>query len=322
MTLSFVLPSNSIDYNSVSASVWIRGLQLIPYLQRLGIECQINQYSEKTGWALFVRTYDEQDYLNAVELKKKGVKILLDLCVNYVDAFELKGQTYGPTKAMRDKILKMLEVADLTICASQFICDRIQNLGKRAVYIPDSVNFEHFSFKKDPQDFYKKKLNLAYSGVAVKSEYLFKNIYPQLDFSKFELTVIADRRPFWFKRYQFKKWNFNSFPTDILKSEICLAPREVNDPYNQGHSFFKVGVFMAQGVPAMASPVPSYFELAQSGKFPGLLSDKDSVWMDQLKLWFENRDELVRISQEAQDAMRPFSTQNIASQYAQVLKGM
>ena len=50
------------------------------------------------------------------------------------------------------KIMKMLEVADLTICASQFIADRIKNIGKAAIYIPDSVDAEHFSLRKNSQD--------------------------------------------------------------------------------------------------------------------------------------------------------------------------
>ncbi len=49
-----------------------------------------------------------------------------------------------------------------------------------------------------------------------------------------------------------------SVVSQILLGDIFIAPRNMQESYNQGHSFTKIGVAMALGLPVCASPVPSY----------------------------------------------------------------
>ena len=43
----------------------------------------INDENINADFAIFVRRQDESDYRLAVKLKKKKIKVILDLCVNY-----------------------------------------------------------------------------------------------------------------------------------------------------------------------------------------------------------------------------------------------
>ena len=62
------------NFNNMSASVWIRALQLIPYLENLKIKNYINDENINADFAIFVRRQDESDYRLAVKLKKKKLK--------------------------------------------------------------------------------------------------------------------------------------------------------------------------------------------------------------------------------------------------------
>jgi glycosyltransferase involved in cell wall biosynthesis len=72
---------------------------------------------------------------------------------------------------------------------------------------------------------------------------------------------------------------------------------------------------MAQGVPAIASPVPSYFELFaenQGGEICATIED----WDKTLAMIMDDRQILARWSNEARLAIMPFTTQQIAGKYA------
>ena len=70
MKIVWFLPTSSKNFNNMSASVWIRALQLIPYLENLKIKNYINDENINADFAIFVRRQDESDYRLAVKLKK------------------------------------------------------------------------------------------------------------------------------------------------------------------------------------------------------------------------------------------------------------
>ena len=72
MKIVWFLPTSSKNFNNMSASVWIRALQLIPYLENLKIKNYINDENINADFAIFVRRQDESDYRLAVKLKKKN----------------------------------------------------------------------------------------------------------------------------------------------------------------------------------------------------------------------------------------------------------
>ena len=67
---NLVFANKSTNYNNISASVWIRALQIIPYLENLNVESYINENIE-ADLAIFVRRQDAVDYELATRLKKE-----------------------------------------------------------------------------------------------------------------------------------------------------------------------------------------------------------------------------------------------------------
>ncbi|MCX8014729.1 MAG: hypothetical protein N2748_01800 [candidate division WOR-3 bacterium] len=91
-----------------------------------------------------------------------------------------------------------------------------------------------------------------------------------------------------------------------------MAPREVNDEYNKGHSIFKVGVFMAMGVPVLASPVPSYLRLLSENKGGAICKNLDewAYWLNKFQLDPDLREKWIS---ETKEIIKPFLTSHISS---------
>lgn len=322
------IPVSHSDYNNVPASVWIRCQQLIPYLEQRNIRCAVNE-DDDAEIAIFVRWQDEQAYKLARRAKRQGKRIVFDLCVNYFDETGLFEGGYGTTAKQVAQVRGMIEMADTVTCASAYIATRARAYHPWVEYLPDSIDHRHFCYTKSVGDFHRPKLRAIWSGTASKGREL-EPILTLLERVGMELVIVADRDPclkspgwLWKRhvQYRFLPWRYETFPKSILEGEICIAHRKVDDPYNRGHSAFKIGVFMAQGVPAVASPVPSYRELLKNDTGGRLLSSTED-WEGTLRALVDDRDTLVQWSQEARKTMEVFRTERIVEQYISLFKAL
>ena len=140
------------------ASIWIRCLQLIPYLEKRNIACTINDLATDANISVFVRWQNDKAYSLIEKSVAKGQKVIFDLCVNYLETAGQIGKSYGSFPEQREQALRMIEVSDVVTCASDFIRQRASEFHSNAMYIPDSIDQDHFKFKKDHRDFYKDSL--------------------------------------------------------------------------------------------------------------------------------------------------------------------
>ena len=76
---------------------------------------------------------------------------------------------------------------------------------------------------------------------------------------------------------------------------------------------------MSLGVPAIASPVPSYSEVLKEDK-GGILCHTIEEWEKALDIVLRERDKLVTWSEQAREAMRPYHTDHIADQYVALFR--
>ena len=243
------------NYDKVLASTWIRCLQLIPYLSKLGIKSKINEWDNKTQIAVFLRRWNEQDQAIAAQLKQKYVKIILDTPVNYfssqnLPAFEGK---------IRDHFMSFAELADAILCPSSYIEQYGRKLGYSVLCLEDSVDVKHFCYRRK-NNIRNDKPVLIWSGVSVKAESL-NFLATSITRNNWPIIIISDKKPRLEFDFTFIKWRYKSFPRNILKGDIGIFPRFVDNEYDMGHSFFKIGVFLAQGLPVLCSPVVSYKQL-------------------------------------------------------------
>jgi len=244
--------------------------------------------------------------------------VVFDLCVNYFDETGLLGDGYGATVERVQECAYMVSVADAVTCASKFIAQRARAFHPHVVYLPDSIDRRHFWLRKSIEDFDRNPLRAIWSGTAVKAQEL-NPIIPVLADRGIELTLISNARPQLAEFFSFVPWTYETFPRRILDGELCLSYRATDNPYDLGHSLFKVGVFMAQGVPALASPVPSYKEII-NGECGGQICSTLQEWAAALDRLLADRDVLKKWSGQAIAALEPYSTERIIEQYVTLFR--
>ena len=158
-----------------------------------------------------------------------------------------------------------------------------------------------------------KPLRAVWAGVASKAHHL-QEIIPELDRQNISLEIISDSRPTLPSAFSFTKWSYKLSPRSLLNGDIAVSPRPITNPYDLGHSHFKIAVFMAQGIPAIASPIPSYEELINQTK-GGIIARTPSNWRTALSEIQHDRTLLRRFGDAAYAGMQQFSTEVIAGQY-------
>ena len=305
----------------MSASVWIRALQIIPYLEKLNVKCYINDENVHADLAIFVRRQDTTDYELAKRLKKRNINLIFDLCVNYFVESSTPGNLKPVTKEHITNCVRMTNLCDAVFCASMNIKDSAKRFNKKSYYLPDSVDGKHFKYIKNEKDFLKKKIRAVWAGTTEKANEIleYMDILNELNIS---LRIISEKRPKSFghplffspNKAYFSKWKYETFPRTMLKGEFAFAPRSISEPYNRGHSFFKIGIFLSVGIPVIASPIPSYKELIYKNNC-GRICETKNDFRKTIKSICSNRQRLVYWSKSAQLIMNKYTTSEISRKY-------
>lgn len=323
MIINWELPGNSLSYNKVPASVWIRSLQLFPFLEKMGITNRINVRDGHFDIAIFVRRHKEPDIKIAREFKDRGKIVVVDLCVNY---FDVDPPCYLPssvTAKQRDDVLAMTFYADALVCASRTVATRARCYHNNVYFIPDSVNPRYFSFHKDTTKFKRHEIKFVWAGTASKAIEL-EPYFPLLKKRNIRLLLLCERKPSFLKNdgiVSFQRWRFRSFPRKLVLSDVLFAPRTLNNSYNMGHSSFKIACGMFQGVPALAGKVPSYVDL-MGDIGGGCLFEDETEFIDSLNLLVDSFEHYNENSYLAKRVASELSTQKIVSFYGEVFSGL
>lgn len=303
------------NYDSVLPSVWIRCLQLIPELNKFGISSYFNQRKIDCDIAIFLRDFSAP-IQNIIEYQRNnGAKVAIDLCTNPFDVTGFLIGRHGMTKEKSQEALAAIAKCDGILCASDFIAKRAQGHSPLVTHIPDSIDKTHYCHKKRTTLNESTRLRVVWAGVSAKAHHLEK-VTALLTRQDIGLEIISDRQPALSIPFHFTKWSYKSSPHALLNGDISISPRELTNPYDLGHSHFKIGVFMAQGIPAIASPVPSYEQLIAKTK-GGIIADTASDWSAALEEFQSNRALLKELGDAAYTGMQQFSTGAIARQYVE-----
>lgn len=318
LTVTWILPVRHRNVDRMPASVWIRCLQLLPYLERHGIRSVFDERPGVADVMIFVRRQDDAARALACSARGWGARVVVDFCVNYFDDTGLTPGGYGVTARHVAEAHAMVEVADLVTAASSFIASRARTLHDRVEYVPDSVDRTHFNRTKVHDA--TAPLIAMWCGYSVKAAEL-EPILPLLAERSIPLMVVSDARPRLSIPFEFRRWRHASAPADLIRGDVALAPRDLDNRYNLGHSFFRIGVFLAQGVPVVAGPVPSYGEVLTPGE-NGLSCSSEMEWKVALDALLADRSRLSAWSARAVQSMEPYWAAPVAARYAQLLHGL
>lgn len=254
ITVNFFVKALGLnDYNRVMPSHWIRCLQLMKYFKRISdLKVTINDFTYLPDVMVIMRGFGRLERLMAGFYRYLGTKVVWDTCVNYFESDE-KNKQILPSQITAAH--RMIKNCHAVFTASRFV-NNIASKYITSFYLSDTIDKTHFSF-------WKKDINLnapviGWSGFALKAKILKR--YKEF-LRKYHVLLITEKDPLLDFNYEFVKWDYQRFPQDIVKCDVMFSPRELDDMYNMGHSIFKVGVFLAEGIPVIADPIPSYTEL-------------------------------------------------------------
>ncbi len=265
-------------YNNLYANIRLRVNDLIYYsLYNKDINIRFLNPLSKYDIIVFEKNFSKKAYLIASKYKNMGKKIIFDVNVNYFDS-----KSNYIKKQQRKGVLNFIKMTDMIITTTEYIKNYIvdNKIFSKVEYIPEIISDHFFNVKKKHYD--KNNINLLYVGYAVKAiqlEIIKKEIESLNKRYGLKLILISEKPPKLNIKVPktFIKYNQYNLPMDITKGDIFVAPRDLTESYNLGHSITKIGYPMAVGLPVVASPIPSYL------KSPALICYNHENWYENLE---------------------------------------
>ena len=301
-------------YNQVMASTRLRVYDIIKHLNQtteFSAELYKNWKKGKYDIVIFQKYFNHKAYNLATELKKKGIKIILDVNVNYYE----KSNKGFVKEDQRKDIFSFTKIADAIITTTEYLELIIAKYfqTKNIITIPENIN--EIFFAKRKMHIKKEVIKLLYVGYSVKASeiLLIKEVLEELGKRyKLQMIFICDENPeikFENLESKFIKYKQNRIHLQLMEGDIKIASRALEDSYNRAHSFTKIGYPMAVGIPVIASPVDSY------KNSPAILCSSKEEWaanLEKLVMDHEYREEL---SKKGVEYCKKFSLQKIGESY-------
>jgi len=292
--IGFIINNPLFPYTKTMASTRIRVYDVIKmFFREDNFAVELYNPLKSYNVVIFQKRFDNNALILAKKLKSKKTKIVLDINVNYYDL----DSSFINRQQYKD-ILNFTNFADAVIVPNEFLRDTIKKYfpKKPITVIEESIN--NFFFRKKKIFFNLSFPTLIWAGYSVKSSelLLIRDILIDLYKSKnFKIVLITERSPNLIMNeipIYYEKFNYSKFPDQLLKGDIFIAPRDLSDNYNKAHSFTKIGVAMAVGLPVIASPLPSYFNS------PAILCRDKKSWKLELKKMLNNQQFLEQLAEK------------------------
>lgn len=270
--IGWVVP-RALPYSIVMASTRLRAYDVIGYLPKGKVKAGLYNPFCRYDVIVFQKAFNRRFLNLAKRLKNKGVKIVFDINVNYIDS-----DMVFVRRDQRQNIKEMLSIADAVIVPSPYLKDIYSSYTKNTFLIEEIIEEKFFEVEKKHSK--KNSIKLLYCGYAAKADelYLIKDILKTLHKEyDIKLVLICDKDPkLDIIPYSFYKYNHKRLPQLLIKGDIKISPRDLSRKYNLGHTFTRIGYPMAVGVPVAASPLSSYVQS------PAIICGGKKEWEDAL----------------------------------------
>ncbi|MDD5198729.1 MAG: hypothetical protein PHC88_02920 [Terrimicrobiaceae bacterium] len=239
------------------------------------------------------RSYDAVVFLKSMgpaclalarRLKGEGTRVLFEANVDYYTRFEGEARldAMAPGASQRRDAVEITELADAVIGSSRRLTEVCRSFNSAATWVPDNVNLRLRPAAAEAQPIRDGRLQVWWSGTAAK---LFEFLAAEEAFlalaDRIHLQLVTDdietaakrwpvevrerfgrflgRVPHALHRYRDIPHLFGLYAT----GGVIVSPRFLDVPYNLSHTEWKITLGMACGLPAIASPVPSYVDAAE-----------------------------------------------------------
>lgn len=218
------------------------------------------------------RVYGTERFNDLIRsLRKRGTKVILDLC-----------DTYPEARATA-------ETADIVTTSSEWRAKQLALLGFscsfRVIQEPVDYDIDSCYAHPDMQD-----LRPVWFGTYTNID-LVRTVPAPITATAISSRVVRDSLPSY---WQFIEWDYRSFPDLIRRFNVCLLPQ--NDP---GKSANKMVTAIACGLPVIASDIPAYRELAELAGIEEFLCRVPEDWLRSMER-LKRREKRLRYVDKAQ----------------------
>ncbi|MGH8048472.1 MAG: glycosyltransferase, partial [Chthoniobacterales bacterium] len=243
----------------------------------------------------------------------------------------------SPPSEQRSHATVMTQFANAVIASSRHLAGVCTQFNRRTAWIPDNVNLTLRPAAVKAQPFHEGRLQVWWSGMAAKlfeflaAEKAFlavaDRIHLQLVTDDVEKArtrwpvEVRDRLEKFLARVPHTLHRFRDIP-HLLRlysgGGLIVSPRHLDAPYNLAHTEWKITLGMACGLPAIASPVPSYMDVAgRSAGEAATICRSDEEWTTAIEGFFANPSRLAVAGRVAFETVRQFyETGVVARQHA------
>lgn len=263
--IAFVI-DNVKTYNTALASIRLRCYDIINFLEENGIKAELYKENKKYDIVIFTKTTSDRALEIAENISKQGIPIIYDAYCDYFGNIDRKNDI--------EHVLKITSLAQAVITCSEVQKKKFMKFHHRVFFVPEGINIEAIRHYKVHNN--KSKVTLVYCGYAVKSKdtLYIKDVLKKLQQkNKCDLIYICERNPQIRElNYKYIKYNQRCIGKQLCQGDIMIAPRDILNRECYSHSFTKIALPMAVGLPVVASPIPSYIGS------PALLCNNDAEW--------------------------------------------
>jgi glycosyltransferase involved in cell wall biosynthesis len=291
------------DGNIDHASARIRAIHYIPMLEKAGFEvCFIPRTGKKPPdvifryivfppvkrylwikkmYALYFKSWDiifiQRSFLPEYVLRmlKKKTPVIFD----FDDAIYISDQ--GPSNKKRSEI--MIKYADEIIISTEYLNEFCGLLNKKGTVIPSPVETDRIKPAiKQPRE----KPVIGWIGSLTTTQNLMaavtalQKLYKEVPFKFITMGAKPDYRISNINHIS-KPWSFEEENTFLSEIDIGIMPLPDYD-FQRAKGGYKLYLYMAAGIPCVASPVGVNRSIIRNGE-NGFLANSEEEWIETLK---------------------------------------
>ena len=249
------------------------------------------------------RDYDAVVFLKSMEngcadyaewLRVRGRRVVFEANVDYYS--EVVPGTLPaelvPDASQRAKAIRMTVAADAIIASSRRLAETCRSWNQHVTWVPDNIPTRLIPTPAVHASPAGKPLEIWWSGMPAKTAdlLLIADVLGRLG-KRVRLNIVSGDVEAALARFPadtagrlrgllaavpHRLHHFRSIP-DLLElyaagPGVIISPRFLDNPYNAAHSEWKITLGMACGLPALASPQPSYLDVAERCCHPHALT--------------------------------------------------
>lgn len=274
---------------------------------------------------VFQKMMDQHCQAEVQRIHAYGGKIIFDANVNYYEIwgeYDILGTK--PTRQQQQEAIWMTRYADWVVADSSYITDIARKFNPRVTWIPDNVDLTVYRGVKQHRP--GNPVVLIWSGMAHKAQHLFLIRAVLEELKGVELVLVSNERPEAMHDLQqaipcrYIPFSDQRYARALLESDVIISPKRLCNGYVMGHTEYKIALGMAVGLPAVASPQPSYVE-AISHNGGGIIAEIDQEWFEALSEVAGNSRKRSEIGRQARrTVLECYSTPVVAEKYLAVLE--